>query len=79
MQSALHLTAKVLPGNKLELELPPGSEGQEVNVFIVLPAPQKVEPSNILEIIAEARHHRIGMTAEEIDRYLQAERESWDL
>lgn len=37
MQSALYLTAKVLPGNKIELELPPGSEGQEVGVFVVLP------------------------------------------
>lgn len=37
MQSALHITTKVLPGNRLEVELPPGSEGQEVNVFIVLP------------------------------------------
>lgn len=36
MQSALHITTKVLPGNKVEVQLPPGSEGQEVNVFVVL-------------------------------------------
>ena len=39
MQSALHITTKVLPGNRLEVQLPPGSEGKDVNVFIVLPAP----------------------------------------
>lgn len=38
MQSALHITTKVLPGNWLEVQLPPGSEGKDVNVFIVLPA-----------------------------------------
>lgn len=38
MQSALHITTKVLPGNRLEVQLPPGSEGKDVNVFIVLPA-----------------------------------------
>jgi hypothetical protein len=38
MQSALRMTTKVLPGNKIELEIPPGSEGQEVEVFVVLPA-----------------------------------------
>lgn len=38
MQSALRMTTKVLPGNKIELEIPPGSEGQEVEVFVVLSA-----------------------------------------
>ncbi|NJN38378.1 MAG: hypothetical protein HC790_05960 [Acaryochloridaceae cyanobacterium CSU_3_4] len=37
MQSALHITTQVLPGNKIEVQLPPGSEGAEVNVFVVLP------------------------------------------
>lgn len=37
MQSALHITTKVLPGNRLEVELPPGSEGKEVTVFVLLP------------------------------------------
>jgi hypothetical protein len=36
MQSALHITAKVSPDNRLEVQLPPSSEGQEVDVFIVL-------------------------------------------
>jgi hypothetical protein len=39
MQSALHITTKVLPGNRVEVQLPSGSEGQEVNVFIVLTLP----------------------------------------
>lgn len=36
MQTAIHITTKVLPGNRLEVELPSGSEGKEVNVFVVL-------------------------------------------
>ena len=36
MQSALHITTKVLLGNRLEVQLPPGLEGQEVSVFVVL-------------------------------------------
>jgi hypothetical protein len=36
MQSALHITTKVLPGDRVEIQLPSGSEGQQVNVFIVL-------------------------------------------
>jgi mannitol/fructose-specific phosphotransferase system IIA component (Ntr-type) len=38
MQSALHITTKVLPGDRVEIQLPFGSEGQQVNVFIVLPS-----------------------------------------
>jgi hypothetical protein len=37
MQSALHITTTVLPGNRVEVQLPSASEGQKVNVFIVLP------------------------------------------
>lgn len=37
MQSALHITTKVLPGNRIEIQLPSLSEGEEVDVFIVLP------------------------------------------
>lgn len=60
------------------MQLPPGSEGQEVDVFVVLPEKPKAKQANVLEIIEEARRHRIGMSADEIDRYLQTERESWD-
>ena len=37
MQSALHITAKVLSGNRIEIQLPSLAEGEEVDVFIVLP------------------------------------------
>jgi hypothetical protein len=37
MQSALQIVTKVLPGNRIEVQIPSGSEGQDVTVFIVLP------------------------------------------
>ncbi|WP_404785428.1 hypothetical protein [Altericista sp. CCNU0014] len=52
MQSALHITTKVLPGNRVELQLPSGSEGQEVNVFIVLPT-LPLTPSNLAAQLAQ--------------------------
>ena len=78
MQSALRIKTKVLPGNKLEIELPPGSEGEEVDVFVVLPEKLKVQRENILEFIKQARSQYAVRTVEEIDRQLQAEREAWD-
>ncbi|MCY7321209.1 MAG: hypothetical protein LH660_05260 [Phormidesmis sp. CAN_BIN36] len=83
MQAAFKVTTKVLPGNKIEIQLPSGSEGDEVDVIIVLPGKVLPEKSssqrrNVMEIIEEARPNRIGMTAEQIDAYLQEERASWD-
>jgi hypothetical protein len=41
MQPALHLTTKVLPGNKIEIEIPEGEIGDTVDVFVVLPEKPK--------------------------------------
>ena len=54
MQSALHVTTKVLPGNRVEIQLPSGSEGQEVNVFIVLStAALPLNPQNRTDQLAK--------------------------
>jgi hypothetical protein len=78
MQLAIKIKTKVLPGNKVEIQVPPGSEGEEVEVFVVLPEKKQVGRENILEIIEEIRSHHIPRLVEEIDRDLQAERNSWD-
>jgi hypothetical protein len=36
MQSSLHITTKVLPGNKIEIEIPEAQIGDSVDVFVVL-------------------------------------------
>ena len=41
MQPALHLTTKVLPGNKIEIEIPEVEIGDTVDVFVVLPEKPK--------------------------------------
>ena len=79
IQSAFRITTKVLPGNKVEVELPPGSEGQEVTVFVVLPDRLHPPKGNVLKLLEEAHRHQVGMTAEQVDEYLKKERESWDV
>lgn len=78
MQPALHLTTKVLPGNKIEIEIPEGEIGDTVDVFVVLPQKQKVRKRSVLEIIEESRSRNILRNAEDIDRQIREERESWD-
>ncbi|MHC5934530.1 hypothetical protein [Nostoc sp.] len=78
MQSALRITTKVLPGNKIEIEIPEAEIGDSVDVFVILP--EKAEPKHrsILDIIEESRRRHPSRTAEDIDRQLQEERLSWD-
>lgn len=78
MQSAIRITTKVLSGNKVEIELPPGSIGEEVEVIILLPEKPQPGRRNVLELLEEIRSRHASRTVEEIDRELQAERNSWD-
>lgn len=78
MRSALQITTKVLPGNRVEVQLPPGSEGQEVEVFIVLPEQTTDQTFDVLKFLEEARKKHAGKSAAEIDQQLRAERDSWD-
>lgn len=43
MQLALHTTTKILPGNKIEIEIPEAEIGDIVDVFVILP--EKTPPS----------------------------------
>ena len=78
MQSAIRITTKVLPGDKVEIQLPSGSVGEEVEVFVILPERKQLTQRRVLEILEEVHKHGPFRTVEEIDRDLQLERDSWD-
>lgn len=78
MQPALHLTTKVLPGNKIEIEIPEGEIGDIVDVFVVLPKKPESKKRSVMEIIEESRSRNTLRSAEDIDRQIQEERDSWD-
>jgi hypothetical protein len=77
MRSALHVTAKVLPGHKIEISTPELSEGDTVEVFLVLPEPSSPARRSALDLLESLPGQRLFQTAEEADRYLQEERDSW--
>ena len=82
MQSALRIETKILPGNKIEINLPADtaltSVGQTVEVIVLLPERPQLVRQNIVEWIEQARSRGIFRSVEEINRDLQAERDSWD-
>lgn len=84
MQSALRIETKVLPGNKIEINLPAGttstSVGQTIEVIVLLPEQKPtLERQSILHLLEEIHRQRpVGRRVEEINRDLQVERDAWD-
>lgn len=58
--------------------MPPGSVGEEVEVFVIIPEKLQGGRRKVLELLTEIRSRHISRTVEEIDRELQEERNSWD-
>jgi hypothetical protein len=78
MQAAYHTTTTVLPGNKIEIELPEGTIGDAIEVIVLLPIKPQTPKRSVLDILADAHKIPSYRTPEEIDRDIQAERDSWD-
>ncbi|MER3433039.1 MAG: hypothetical protein C4288_06305 [Leptolyngbya sp. ERB_1_1] len=78
MQAAVRIMTKVLPGNKIEIEIPDGAVGAEVEVIVVLPQTIPTGRRNVLKLIEDIRNRHPQRSSEEIDRELAAERDSWN-
>ena len=75
MQAALYIQTKVLPGNRIEVAASELKEGDVVDVFLVLPEPPQAARRSALDVIAALQGHRLFRTPEEVDRYVQEERD----
>jgi antitoxin component of MazEF toxin-antitoxin module len=80
MQAALHISTQVLPGQKIEIQVPDAAIGDTVDVFVILSEKQKPESKrrSVLDLIEQIRSKQQFRSAEDIDKQLQEERESWD-
>ncbi|MDF5729256.1 MAG: hypothetical protein PUP92_14865 [Rhizonema sp. PD38] len=78
MQAALRITTKVLPGNKIEIELPEAEIGDSVDVFVILPSKAEHKRRSAVDILNKLPGRQLFKTTEEVDKYLKEERESWE-
>lgn len=84
MRSELRIETKVLPGNKIEINLSAymlsSSVGQTIEVIVLLPEQNSsLESQSILQLLEQIHKQRpVGRSVEEINRDLQAERNAWD-
>jgi len=77
MGTTLHVRTSVLPGNRVEVTAPQLKEGQAVDVFVIARDDAKGPTPSALDVIKDLKGHRLFQTPEEVDRYLQEERNSW--
>jgi hypothetical protein len=77
MSIAIHIQTVVLPGHKIEVQVPELPEGRKATVFVVLEE-EEVPQMPIFERLANYPGKQLFKTAEEVDAYLREERDSWD-
>lgn len=66
----------VLPGGRIEISSPDLKPGRKVTIWI-LPEPDQTDRRSLTEILAAYPGGQLFKTAEEIDAYIRAERDSW--
>jgi hypothetical protein len=78
MQAALHISTKVLPGNKIEISAPELLVGNTVEVFVILKNTSSRTRRSAIELLDELPGQRLFKTPEEADQYLHEERSAWE-
>lgn len=82
-QAAIRLTAKVLPGKRIEFTAPELVEGQDVEIFVALPTvparPSTPSFASAADYLASLpARHRTPEEWAQIERELQEDKDSWD-
>jgi hypothetical protein len=74
---ALQVMTTVLPGHRIEIEVPELPVGARATVLILLEEPQPPK-RRLQEVLGDYPGGRLFKSAEEVDAYLREERDSWD-
>ncbi|MBI1827074.1 MAG: hypothetical protein HY287_00485 [Planctomycetes bacterium] len=77
MSNSRKLRTKVQQGGRIEVCAPDFPVGQDVDVTIQL-QPIDIERRSVLDILAECPGGVLFKSAEDVDSYFRAERDSWD-
>ena len=77
MTSVLHKDAVVQPDGTISLSIPELVPGQHVRVTIE-PEQAPAQPLRAIDVINSMPGHLEFQTAEEVDAYINEERDSWD-
>jgi hypothetical protein len=75
--ATLLFKTRILPGGRIVIQSPHLLEGQEVTLQIEYVAEETRPKKTFLENLGDYTGGQLFKTAEEVDRYIKEERESW--
>ncbi len=79
LRDAMHVTAEIQAGHRIEINVPELREGQQVDVFVV---PHRDEPAasrSLLDFLDRLPlGPRSATTWDEVERRFQEKRDAWD-
>jgi hypothetical protein len=79
MQTYVRKRTTVQPGGQIVVSDPSLNTGATVEVLILV-SEEPVEPrQSVLDVLNSVPGHVLFKSAEEVERYLREERESWDV
>lgn len=78
MATAMYIKTIVLPGGKIEVSMPELVEGQHATVFVVVDEDTTPPKRTLSDILRDYPGGQVFKTAEEVDAYIRAERDSWE-
>jgi hypothetical protein len=77
MSVTLQVKTTVLPGHRIEIQAPELPEGRPATVLILV-EDEAMPKRRLRDVLAGYQGGQSFRSAEEVDAYLRAERESWD-
>jgi hypothetical protein len=77
MALTIRIQTTVLPGNRIEVHAPELPEGSTATVLITL-AEEETAKRPFREVLGDYPGGQLFKSAEEVDTYVRAERDSWD-
>ena len=78
MAIEVHINTIVLPGGRIEISIPKLVAGQRATVVVTVEDQELVEQRHVIDILAALPGHQLFQNAQEVDAYLQEERDAWE-
>ena len=78
MAIEVHINTIVLPGGRIEISIPKLVAGQRATVVVTVEDQELVEQRHVIDILAALPGHQLFQNAQEVDAYIQEERDAWE-
>lgn len=78
MMFEVRVNTVVLPGGRIEIQVPKLAAGQQATVVITVEEQEQVK-QHAQDILANLPGHQLFQNVEEVDAYIREERDAWEI